>query len=149
MSGLSRLRAAAVCALMLTVLINLPGCAPEGPAFVDANNSYDQTSITKLVESVDTTQLAGTPSAKSIDLRNEALTSLRSKGGRAVAVADLLTKTFSAETRGVPVYFERATFNGKAAVVVVEAAGPRDGNLTAKRVWVLDEQGAVLYMGSL
>lgn len=149
MSGLSRLRAAAVCAFALTALIVLFGCAPEGPVFVDANNSYDQTSIMKLIESIDTTQLAGTPSAKSVDLRHEALTSLRSKGGRAVAVADLLTKTFSAETRGVPVYFERAMFNGKSAVVVVEAAGPRDGNLTSRRVWVIDEQGAVLYMGSL
>jgi hypothetical protein len=60
----------------------------------------------------------------------------------------MLTKTFSAQTRAVPVYFERATFNGTPAVVVVEATGPPEGKLTTKRVWILDENGGVLFMGA-
>ena len=134
--------------LALSVIALIAGCSPEGPPFVDAGNTYDQTSVMTLVESVDTTALASTPSEKSVDLRHKALTSLRSKGDRAVQVADMLTKTFSAETRAVPVYFERATFNDTPAVILIEAAGPRDGVLSARRVWVLNEDGGVLYMGS-
>lgn len=134
--------------LALAVFVVVAGCSPKGPTFVDADASYDQASVMKLAESVDTTALAQTPSEKAPDLRHEALTSLRSRGVRAAAVADMMTRTFSAETRAVPVYFERATFRGKPAVVVVEAAGPPEGKLTARRIWVLDEQGGVLFMGS-
>jgi len=137
-----------VLAFVLAALAVLPGCSPKGPVFVDSNNSYDQTSVMRLAESIDTTKLAGTPSDKAADLRHKALTALRSEGGRAVPVADMLTKTFPADTRAVPVYFERATFDGKPAIIVVEAAGPKEGKLSARRVWVLDEQGGVLFMGS-
>jgi hypothetical protein len=116
--------------------------------FVDANTSYTEASVTKLAEGIDTSKLASTPSDQAAALRHEALTALRSRGGRAVPVADMLTRTFSADTRGVPVYFERATFDGKPAVVVVEAAGPEKGNLTTKRTWVLDENGGVLFVGA-
>ena len=101
-----------------------------------------------LADSVDTSKLANTPSEDAVALRHKALTKLRSKGGNAVLVADMLTKTFSAETRSVPVYFERATYKDKPAVVVIEAAGPAEGKLSTKRVWVLDEQGGVLFVGS-
>jgi len=149
LSGSRRLRDAAALALAaLAAVAVLAGCSPKGPAFVDAGNSYDQTSVAALAESVDTTALAGTPSEKAEDLRHDALTALRSRGGSAVAVADMVTKTFSAETRAVPVYFERATFNGKPAVIMVEAAGPAGGTLSARRIWVLDEEGGVLFMGS-
>jgi hypothetical protein len=33
-------------------------------------------------------------------------------------------------------------------VIVIEAAGPAGGKLSAKRVWVLDEKGGVRFVGS-
>jgi hypothetical protein len=134
---------------VLVVLSAAPfGCSSKGSTFVDNNASYDQASVMKLAAGIDTSKLASTPSDKAADLRHEALTELRSRGGRAIPVADMITKTFPAQTRGVPVYFERATFGGKPAVVVIEAAGPAKGKLSTKRVWVLDENGGVLFVGN-
>lgn len=145
--GLSGPRRVASFLLVLACLAFLLGCSTQGPDFVDEGASYNETSVMALADGIDTSRLANTPSDDAAGLRHEALTTLRSLGGRAVPIADMLTRTFSAQTRGVPVYFERATFNGKAAVVVIEAAGPANGKLIAKRVWVLDEQGGVLYVG--
>ena len=33
-------------------------------------------------------------------------------------------------------------------MLVIEAAGPENGTLRAKRLWVLDEEGEVLFVGS-
>jgi hypothetical protein len=124
------------------------GCSAQGATFVDANGSYTESSVMKLASGIDSSKLAGTSADQSTDLRHDALTTLRSRGGSAVPIADMLTKTFSAETRGVPMYVERASFNGKPAVVMIEAAGPARGKLSTKRVWVLDEQGDVLFVGT-
>jgi hypothetical protein len=141
-----RLRAAML-VLVLGLALVLTGCSEQEAPFVDGGATYDKTSVMKLAEGVDTAKLAATPSSEATYLRHKALTSLRTRGERAVPVADMLTKTFSAETRGVPVYFERATFDNKPAVIMIEAAGPANGKLIAKRVWVLDEAGNVLFVG--
>jgi hypothetical protein len=141
-----RLRVAML-VLVLGLALVLTGCSAQEAPFVDGGATYDKTSVMKLAEGVDTARLATTPSSEATYLRHKALTSLRTRGERAVPVADMLTKTFSAETRGVPVYFERATFDDKPAVIMIEAAGPANGKLIAKRVWVLDETGNVLFVG--
>jgi hypothetical protein len=143
-------RAAHVAALLfaITTLVGVSGCSRPDVTFVDSGATYDEQSVMVVAEGVDTSRLSRTRSGDAAKLRNRALTALRARGGRAVPVADVLTKTFSADTRGVPVYFERATFGGKPAVVMIEAAGPANGRLTAKRVWVLDEQGGVLFVGN-
>ena len=135
-------------ALSVAVAAVLMGCSAQGATFVDGNASYDETSVMALTDGIDTSKFAETPSTKAPDLRHQALTMLRSRGGTAVPIADMVTRTFSAETRSVPVYFERASFKGKPVVVVVEAAGPANGTLATKRVWVLDEQGGVVFMGA-
>ena len=145
--GLRGPRRVASLLLILILSASLSGCSSKGPRFVDEGSSYSESSVMVIADEVDTSQLANTPSTEGPALRHEALTALRALGGRAVPVADLITKTFSAETRAVPVYFERTTFDGKPAIVMIEAAGPAKGKLTAKRVWVLDEQGDVLYVG--
>jgi hypothetical protein len=128
--------------------LGIAGCTAPRADFVDAKAAYTEASAKALTDRVDASKLANTPTDQAATLRHEALTELRSRGGRAVFVADMLTKTFSAQTRAVPVYFERATFNGTPAVVVVEATGPPEGKLTTKRVWILDENGGVLFMGA-
>jgi len=140
-------RSIASLVLILVFSALLMGCSAQGPLFVDGGASYSKESVVTLAKGIDTSRLASTPSTDAAGLRHEALTALRSHGERAVLVADMLTRTFSADTRGVPVYVERATFDGEPAVVVIEAAGPQGGKLTAKRVWVLDEQGGVLFVG--
>jgi hypothetical protein len=148
MSVLKRSWMVAAFLTVVTTWAALTGCSKQAAPFVDGGTSYDQTSVMAVAHGIDTSRLEDTSSGDAAPLRNKALTQLRSRGGRAVPVADMLTRTFSAQTRGVPVYFERATFDGKSAIVMIEAAGPENGKLTAKRVWVLDEQGGVLFVGS-
>jgi hypothetical protein len=135
-------------ALCFVLSFGIAGCAAPKAEFIDAKASYTEASAKALADRIDASKLANTATDQAAALRHEALTELRSRGGRAVLVADMLTKTFSAQTRGVPIYFERATFNGTPAVVVVEATGPPAGKLTTKRVWILDENGGVLFMGA-
>lgn len=135
-------------AALVALALALVGCAPSGPRFVDDGTAYTEATAMSLLSGVDVSTLAETASTEAPALRHEALTALRSRGGTAVAVADLVTRTFPPETRGVPVYFERATYKGKSAVLVIEAAGPQDGTLQAKRLWVLDDKGEVLFVGS-
>ena len=80
------------------------------------------------------------PTADGVKLRHDALAALRRQGATASGVADLLTRTFPSDTSGVPVYVEKATYEGKPAVLVVEAAGPKAGSLNAKRLWVVGDR---------
>ena len=147
MSGHTPRRSTQALVLALLVLAAIQGCSPNRPTFVDTGASYNQKSVLALAASVETTSLAQTSTERATALRHEALTALRSSGERAVPVADLITRTFPADTRGVPVYFERASFDGKLAIIMIEATGPPKGKLSSKRVWVLDENGAVLFFG--
>jgi len=60
----------------------------------------------------------------------------------------MLTRTVEPETRGVPVYVELASVDGTAAVIVVEATGPKSGTLDSKRLWVLNADGDVIFARS-
>jgi hypothetical protein len=133
----------AVLALLVTA-----GCAPSGPTWVDSGASYTTKSVSRVLEEADISKLADTSAADSTKLRHDALTSLRRRGGNASAAADLITKTLPANTRGVPVYVERASMNGQPAYLLVEAIGPEKGKLTMKRLWVLSTAGAVLFVGT-
>lgn len=134
--------------MLLTASLAVSGCAPKGPTYVDAGASYSQSTLAKVYALSDTSKLAGQSAADTTKLRHDALTGLRRQGGSASAAADLMTNTFPPSTRGVPVYVERALFNGAPALIVVEAIGPATGKLTTKRLWVLSDTGAVLFVGT-
>ena len=135
-------------ATLLAVSLAVSGCAPKGPTYVDAGASYSQSTLASVYALADTSKLASQSAADTTKLRHDALTGLRRQGGTAAAAADLMTKTFPPSTRGVPVYVERALFDGKQALVVVEAIGPATGKLTTKRLWVLSDSGSVLFVGT-
>jgi predicted small lipoprotein YifL len=126
----------------------LSGCAPKGPVYVDAAASYDKTSALAILAAADASNYASRPTSDGVELRHDALAELRRKSPSASGVADLITTTFPRATSGVPVYVEKATFEGKPAVIVVEATGPPSGKLSSKRIWVLGENGDILFAGS-
>ena len=128
----------------VVIAIALIGCAPRGPMWLDNGAVYSSGSVGALIDAADTTRLVDRPTTDAPQLRHKALTELRKAGADAALVADLLTDTFEPSTRGVPVYVERASFDGTAAVIVVEATGPKSGKLSAKRLWVLSEDGDVI-----
>jgi hypothetical protein len=133
----------AVFALLMTT-----SCTPSGPTWVDSGASYTTKNVTSVLEKADISSLKDTSASDTSQLRHKALTDLRRRGGNASLAADLITKTLPANTRGVPVYVERASMNGQSAYLLVEAIGPANGNLTTKRLWVLSTAGAVLFVGT-
>jgi hypothetical protein len=135
-------------ALAVAACLVAAGCAPKGPTFVDAGASYTESTLGQVYAKADTSKLANESAGDTTKLRHDALTSLRGHGTAASSAADLITKTFPPTMRGVPVYVERATYNGEPALVVVEAIGPTAGKLSLKRLWVLSETGTVLFYGT-
>jgi len=135
-------------AFVVSLLVVAPGCSADSPRFVDSGGAYTQADITGVLDVVDSSSALGKPTSESSQLRSAALVSLRGQGEAAETAASLITKTFQSSTPGVPVYVERATYNGTPALVIVELIGPRDGSLVDKRIWVIDDAGLVLYSGT-
>jgi predicted small lipoprotein YifL len=141
-------RAALIVTLALAMAAALlTGCAKKGPSYLDGSTAYTKATALVVLEKADTKALSGRPTADGVKLRHEALAALRREGQSASAVADLLTRTFPSDTTGVPVYIERATFDGKPAVLVVEATGPESGSLSTKSLWVVADDGNILFAG--
>lgn len=138
-----------VLGLLSVVALLLTGCGPSGPSWIDTGATYTISGLSSLYSKADISKLSGRQASDASSLRHAALTGLRKRGGEAAAAADLITRTLSASTRGVPVYVERAKVEGQAAYIVIEATGPPAGQLTTKRLWVLSaDKGAVIFVGT-
>lgn len=138
---------ALLCIAMLFVLA-ATACSPSGPAWVDSGASYSTTTLPSIFAKVDISKYADVSAQDTTKLRHQALTDLRKRGSAASTAADLITKTLPPDSRGVPVYVERAAVGGQPAFVLVEAIGPANGKLTTRRLWALSESGAVLFVGT-
>ena len=136
-----RLVLLAFVALVLT--LGVSGCARTAPTWVDEGATYTTATVARLLDNADISRIAGRPTTDATKLRHEALSSLRRQGASASSVADILTSTFQPDTRGVPVYIEKASLEGTPVVIVVEATGSKTGTLKTKRLWVLGEDGSV------
>lgn len=135
----------AVCALLMTAAgLSLGECGLKVPDFVDEGGTYTTESVRAVIENPVPEDLASRDAAEAPRLRHEALVRLRSEGDRAARAADLLTSTFTGETLGVPYRVEYATMGGTSVLIVVEAIGRAGEPLRGRRLWVLDEHGAVL-----
>jgi hypothetical protein len=135
-------------ASLTAALLLLVGCGPTGPTWVDEGASYTTKSLSTVYAKADISKLAAVSAADTTAQRHEALIGLRKRGGNASQAADVLTKQLSSDTRGVPVYVERAKIDGKDGLIMVEAIGPANGKLTTKRLWALSSAGAVLFVGT-
>lgn len=142
-------RAALVAALAATVAVaSLMGCARKGPVFVDNDAAHTKTTVLSILAQADASAVESRPTVDGTKLRHDALAALRSQGPAASSAADLLTRTFPSDTSGVPVHVERGTYEGKPALIVVEATGPASGSLNSKRLWVVADNGDILFAGS-
>jgi hypothetical protein len=129
-------------------LLFLSACAPSGPTWVDSGATYTTPTLTAVYAKADISKLVGSSASDTKEQRHNALTGLRKHGGLASKAADLITKTLPPNSRGVPVYVERATIDGQHGLILVEAIGPPNGKLTTKQLWVLSDVGAVLFVGT-
>lgn len=129
---------------VLFVLV-LAGCSKSGPQFVDEGTAYTEKNLTQVLEQSDSGELRAASGADAEMLRQEALTGLRRQGGPAADAAALITDTFPANATGVPYYVERATFDGKPCLVIIEARGPKAATLSNRLLWVIGENREVLF----
>jgi hypothetical protein len=137
---------AVVVALMATLLV--AGCQKAGPAFVEKGGSYTKSSVLELLDKTDISAYSSQEVSSSTELRRKALAGLQARGSVAKPAVDLLIETFPADTRGVPVYVELGTVDGKPVTIVIEAVGPKGGKLSTKRLWALDASGTVIIFGT-
>jgi hypothetical protein len=136
-------------ALCLAVaLVLLPACSPNGPTWVDSGASYTTPGLSAVYARADISKLLNSPASNTTQQRHDALVGLRKRGGSASDAADLITKTLPSNSRGVPVYVERAMIDGQHGLILVEAIGPPNGKLTTKQLWALSDAGAVLFVGT-
>ncbi|MDR3685762.1 MAG: hypothetical protein P4L93_02220 [Coriobacteriia bacterium] len=138
----------AVLALFVVSATALAGCGPTGPEWVEHGGTYTTESLATLYSKADISKLASQTPSDVAKLRHDALTGLRQRDAAAAAAADLVTKILPSDTRGVPVYVEKATVSGEPAIIVIEATGRPNGPLSTKRLWAISEQGAVLFVGN-
>lgn len=130
--------------ILVTTLLATAGCTADDLVWVDEGTSYTMSSVDKALDIADISAHSDRQATEAAELRHSALTSLRTRGGSASEAANLLTATFSPETRAVPVYVESASLDGKPVLLVVEATGRKTGTLNMKRLWVLGEDGSVI-----
>lgn len=124
------------------------GCAGKAIRYVDSGRSYDATAALDVLAQTDSSAVAKESASNTTRLRTRALAELTRTGTAGSKAASLLTSTFPSNAGGVPLYVERVTFNGKPSVLVVEAAGRAGGTLDSKRLWVIGDDGEVLFAGT-
>lgn len=128
----------------LILAFGVSGCSGGGPQWVDEGADYTTTSVERLLDTADITGVSDRPTTEATKMRHDALSALRKQGDSASKVTDMLTSTFDPATRAVPVYVEKASLEGTSVVIVVEATGPKSGDLKMKRLWVLTDEGSVV-----
>lgn len=134
-----------VLVVLAVLAVLLTGCTSDAPEFVDAGATYTQAQLQDKLASIDTESLKQTPVLQASALRTKSLAALRGEGEVAAAAATLITKSFPSRTAAVPVYVEKAKYSSDTVLIIVEAYGPSAGALDRKRLWVIGEDGQVLF----
>lgn len=143
-----KLGMASLATAALALMFAISGCGDTSITYVDNDNSYTRSSALELATDVPSDKLNETPTEKSQELRSEALSDLRNDGEAASQAATLITSTLPQDSKGVPFYVERASYEGTESILIVEAIGRAGGTLSDKRLWVLSLQGDVLLSGN-
>lgn len=143
-----RFHMASLTAAAVALVFALAGCSGTGITYVDDGGAYTRASALQLVTDASSGELEQTATEKSQELRSDALSALRNKGEAASQAATLITSTLPQDSRSVPFYVERASYEGTDAVLLIEAIGRDGSTLSDKRLWVLSNQGDVLLSGN-
>lgn len=137
---------AMIAALALSVAA---GCGPSADvAYVDAGATYSLKAAGQRVKQVQANDLQNRPVRDAEQLRHTALVSLRSRGGDASQLADVITEEFGPDVRTVPFYAESAQVDGTPCWILVEAWGEADGTLSKRRLWVLKRETSEILLST-
>lgn len=120
------------------------GCSPSDIVLVDDDRRFTREDTARLLDELEPPTSVTEPGDVT-QRRRDALADLRREGGTGNRAANLITRSFPPDTRGVPFYVERAEVGGEPAWLVIEAIGPSAGRLDDERLWVLTDDGGVLF----
>lgn len=135
--------------MVLVAALALSACSRTRVAYVDADAHYTTQQLQALLNQTSLGSVGDEPANRAPELRHEALVQLRSQGKAQSGAADVITKAFPAATASVPIYVERAEFDGAGSLILIEAWRDSRGRLSAKRLWVIDaESGEIRYSAS-
>ncbi|MDP2181566.1 MAG: hypothetical protein Q8K99_03235 [Actinomycetota bacterium] len=138
MRSIDRLVVSVVLAVSLSACtVVLVGCNQK-MQYSDRGGSYTREEVISVFDAVAEPSFLGRPTEEADDLRQSQLSSLRSKGEEASALATLLTEQFPGESRSVPYYAEAAVVGGTDAWIVLEAWGSEGKNIDRLRLWAFD-----------
>lgn len=140
-----RTRGARVAFALCCATAFLGGCTPANPTYVDEGRVYTISTVATVTSAVEIGKVAGADVSSAKVMRHDALVALRSSGSGGSEAANLITRTFPSQARSVPLYVERASLGDRPVWILVEAVGPKDGKLADKRVWVIGDDGEILY----
>lgn len=129
--------------IMLCSTLLLSACTDTGIEFIETSENYDAAGLETLLEATSSPELPQHSVDEASELRREALTELRSQSDAGARVADLITRTFP-DVSAVPFHVRTARFEGTDAVLLIEAVGGKDGALSTRRLWAMNDQGDVL-----
>lgn len=139
-------RFAVTCAsfILIGLILSVAGCKDDRIVLVDEGRTYTLRSVEQLLGVIEPSPSV-TDAADAAQNRTDALTALRGDGQVGGAAADFITSTFPSGTRGVPFYVERATVDGTPVWLMAEAIGPQGEPLEDERIWVMTDDGSVLF----
>lgn len=138
-------------ALMFLVVasIALAGCSVHKVVLETDGAPMDSASVEQLAKTADLSPADGIDVAQAPAARMRVLADLRTRGKMGDRAASLLTAGFPERTTAIPVFVRACAFEGRSALVVVEAYGSTTGPLTHRRLWVFDvNSGAIIRASS-
>lgn len=114
------------------------------PVWVPDGGSLTSKQVDELASAADLSRVSDVDIEHAPDVRTDVLVWLRGKGSDGDRAASLLTRGFPDRTAAVPVVVEIAEIDGVRSLIVVEAAGGMDGQLTLRRLWLFEMQSGKL-----
>jgi hypothetical protein len=124
---------------LLAALLMLGACAGRiRPVWEPDGGSLTDSQVDALAAGADVSAASGVALEDAPDVRTDVLVWLRSQGADGDRAASLLTAGFPDRTAAVPLYVEIAQVDGVRSLIVVEAAGAKDGTLGVKRLWLFE-----------
>lgn len=124
---------------VLALALLLAGCSKTVLEYIPSGGTYTLADVQKTASEVPLDEVDHIATADAPAARAEQMLELRAKGSDASALADALTRDFPSDTAAVPVRIEAATVDGSEVWIIIEAWGDKDGTLSHRRLWLLDQ----------
>lgn len=116
--------------------------------YVKSDTAFTQATASEMLDEKAPSGFSSISGADASDERHDVLAQLRRQGDAESSAASLITATFPADAASVPFKVIDGSFEGEPVLIMLEAVGPKDGNLHDVRLWVIAKDGQIRYSDS-